>query len=136
MAFSPDGSQLAIQHATRLDVIDVATGTRAVSVTVGPTFQLAGPGAWTPDGRIAIWDSGDTFAGGCDWERAETTFRLAFVDQASGAALPGPALDEVTGRLPRLLGWPVTSERRRHRWTPASWTGWSGWSHGSCDCSE
>jgi hypothetical protein len=105
VAVSPDGTRLAIQHAAKLDVIDLATGTQAASVSLGPFLRLAGPGAWTPDGRIAIWDPGGSCAESCDWNLVEATSRLAYVDLSSGDAQNGPAVDEVTSRAPRLLGW-------------------------------
>lgn len=103
-AFSPDGARLAIQRGDKLIAVDVATGRIDASVARAWTFHLAGPGAWAPDGRLAIWDAGNACAG-CDWNFAEPTFRLAFVDLSSGAAQDGPAVDEVTSRVPRLLGW-------------------------------
>ena len=50
-AFSPDGSQLALQGADGewLSVVDLATGSQRALEARG---TLAGPAAWSPDGRL------------------------------------------------------------------------------------
>ena len=50
-AWSPDGSKVAFVTATtRIDVVNVADGTRSTAVTLDATRQIHGP-AWTPDGE-------------------------------------------------------------------------------------
>lgn len=52
-AFSPDGSELAVQQQTadgrRLTLVDLASGSRREIESSG---VLAGPAAWSPDGRL------------------------------------------------------------------------------------
>ncbi|MGC9668787.1 amidohydrolase family protein [Planosporangium sp. 12N6] len=54
-AWSPDGTRLAFVVAnTRIDVVDLATGTRTTAVTV-PAGQVIHNPAWTPDGRSLVY---------------------------------------------------------------------------------
>jgi hypothetical protein len=89
-----------------LSIVDITSGKRGLPITLEPRRYLAGPGAWTPDGRIAFWDT----VAGCEEECQGPVpgvgeFRLSFADPRSGATVPGPALDVVRGHTPRLLGW-------------------------------
>lgn len=106
IAFSADGARLAVQDGSLLSIVDTGSGRRGVPITLEPRRYLAGPGAWTPDGRIAFWDT----IAGCEEECRGPVpgvgeFRLSLGDPRSGAPVPGPALDVVRGHTPRLLGW-------------------------------
>lgn len=104
VAFSPDGRLLAVLHYG-LHVVHVA------SATSRPLFrgdlsqrQLAGPGAWTPDGRLALWDATPSCPDGCP-AVVEAGFELVYVDPESGNDVAGLPVDRLKGGLPRLLGW-------------------------------
>ncbi|MEJ3745925.1 hypothetical protein WEI85_21860 [Actinomycetes bacterium KLBMP 9797] len=106
IAFAADGARLAVQDGPLLSIVDVASGKRGLPITLEPRRYLAGPGAWTPDGRIAFWDT----IAGCEEECRGPApevgeFRLSLVDPRSAATVPGPAVDVVRGHVPRLLGW-------------------------------
>lgn len=86
VAFSPDGQRLALQRGTTLVVYDRGAGHTAAELGAGA--RLAGPGAWTSDGRFAVWRPAG--AG---------TYELTFVDGN------GPVFSPVHVASPRLLGW-------------------------------
>jgi len=107
LAFSPDGRQLAIQASTTLSIVDTASGTARRLPDLAARRRLAGPGAWTPDGRLAVVD-----ADGClrDCQAAALdarTWRLGYLDPQTGAETPGPAYDAVDGMVAEVLGWPA-----------------------------
>jgi hypothetical protein len=94
VAFSPDGGRLAVQVGRSIWIVDVATAERReLRASIGELRRLAGPGAWTPDGRLALVDA------------AEPGLRIIYLDVESGAEVTGPPLDPVTGSALRLLGW-------------------------------
>jgi len=91
VAFSPDGWRLAVQVGPSLWIVNVATAERReIRASVGQGRRLAGPGAWTSDGRLALADAG---------------LSITYLDVESGAEVTGPRLDRVTGSALRLLGW-------------------------------
>jgi Tol biopolymer transport system component len=54
-AWSPDGTKIAfVVLNTRIDVADLATGTRTTAITV-PAGQVIHNPAWTPDGRDLVY---------------------------------------------------------------------------------
>jgi Tol biopolymer transport system component len=54
-AWSPDGRRIAfVVDNTRIDVVEVASGTRSTAVTVPADQVLHGP-AWTPDGTALVY---------------------------------------------------------------------------------
>ena len=101
VAFSPDGRQLALQLAHDLTVFDVATFAVRKVATLDGQQKLAGPGAWSPGGRLAIWGSTDCQPA-CP--SGYSDFQLSFVDIATGA-VTGAGLDLVRAVSPSLLGW-------------------------------
>lgn len=94
VAFSPDGSRLAVERGADVAVFRVADGAVESAVRLPEGAHLAGKGAWTPDGRALALVSG-----------AQGRWRVRLVDPATGADLKR-ALPEVAdaGAL-RLLGW-------------------------------
>lgn len=105
-AFSPDGSRVVLGLGSVLAVVDLASGASQPRIDLGPRRVLAGSGAWTPDGRIAVWEIVSGCTGPCEMPFPETgEFRLRFVDPVTGADVPGPAFVTLSGQLPRLLGW-------------------------------
>lgn len=105
VAFSADGSLLALQRGATLDLIDVATGRAFRQLEVGRR-QLAGPGAWTANGTVALWDLPPTCGATCGLNDPEDVgeFRLTLLDPGTAGYTP-LGLDPVDGSLPRLLGW-------------------------------
>jgi hypothetical protein len=98
-AFAPDGHRLAVQTSQSFTIYDTETLDPVVVPATGAR-RLAGAGAWTPDGQLAVWDT--TLAGtGID----PYTMSLVLVDPATGATVPGPAFDPVTGLAAWVLGW-------------------------------
>ncbi|MGC9669351.1 hypothetical protein ACNTMW_22695 [Planosporangium sp. 12N6] len=105
-AFAPDGGRVVVGVGGSLYVADVATGTTRKLVDLGRRYRLAGPGAWTADGRIAVWEAVAGCEDDCELPYPGTgEFRLRFLDAGSGADVAGTGLDQVRGQFPRLLGW-------------------------------
>ena len=105
LAFSPDGGLLALQSGPTLALVDVPTGRRFRELAVGRDRRLAGPGAWTADGRIALWEVPLACEVGCAAsELVDGTWRLSLLDPGTAGTAPA-GLDPVLGSRPRLLGW-------------------------------
>jgi len=105
VAFSPDGRRLAVQRNMALHVVDLTSGTHRKIADTGPRQRLAGPGAWTSDSRIAMWDMTGCDAD-CTVAEVDTrVFRVAYLDPDRGVEVYGPRLSEVTGLGVRILGW-------------------------------
>lgn len=121
-AFSADGRRLAVEVGDRLRILDLVSGAEQVLPRrVGS--RLAGAGAWTPDGRLAVWDLVSGCAEGCELPMPGVgEFRLTLRDpdpddnrtpgtDADPGSEPGsdggsdPGFGLVDGQLPRLLGW-------------------------------
>jgi hypothetical protein len=82
---------LTIYDTETLDQVTVpATGAR----------QLAGAGAWTPDGPLAAWDIEPSGAA-----VDPNVMRLVLIDPATGATVDGPVFDPVPGLAAWVLGW-------------------------------
>jgi hypothetical protein len=122
VAFSPDGTRLALQTTQGLTVYDLTTLARTPILTTSSTGRfaavtprLAGAGAWTPEGWLAVWtidDAGDRAFSMTlrliDPNHADPTDpnlrrEVAFVDPRSGAVVP--RIEPVTGVDAWLLGW-------------------------------
>jgi Tol biopolymer transport system component len=104
-AFSPDGTRLAFQigyppaeeiSISRLD------GTLATRITIPPKTELAGPQAWSPDGRYLVGMKRDP-----DRQGDEPSY--VFLDAtAAGVAVPAPiSAQDLTPRSwgDAVLGW-------------------------------
>ena len=91
-AFAPDGTELVLQQdgasGGQLSVVDLASGSRRV---VGAAGELAGPAAWSPDGRLLA-----TITPGSE---------ISFVDATGrGGRTPAP-LDLPLSPPGQVLGW-------------------------------
>lgn len=105
-AFSPDGSELAVQRdgarGRQLSVVDLGSG---VSRMVEAEGVLAGPAAWSPDGRLLATTTLKALAAPAGVPVPTSPTGLAFVD-ASGRGGDAPASVELA--LPPqgdVLGW-------------------------------
>lgn len=108
VAFSPDGTELAVEQAdtagtdARLRVVDLASGAERDLDADG---VLAGPAAWSPDGSLLALTSlapSDAPVGVPD---TGIPSGVAFVDPSGrGGAVPAP-LDLALAGAGRVLGW-------------------------------
>ncbi|MBE1492729.1 TolB family protein [Plantactinospora soyae] len=105
-AFSPDGSRLALQVADRVTVLG-RDGVTVGDFVLDHASQLAGKGAFTPDGTaIAVVTRAACCADGPPSGRFQSRWHLRLLDPLSGTERPGSRLPEVTGVTAlRLLGW-------------------------------
>ncbi|HEX7746656.1 MAG TPA: WD40 repeat domain-containing protein [Micromonosporaceae bacterium] len=105
VAPSPDGSRIAAQLGTGLQVFDLAASQGRKIADIGANRRLAGPGAWTPNGRIALVELTGC-ARNCAYPDASArTFRIVYVDAATGRAVDGPTFHPVRGIDARVVGW-------------------------------
>ena len=104
-AFSPDGSELAIERtgtADRISVVDLGTSARRAVEADG---LLAGPAAWSPDGRLLATTTTKPEAAPPGVESPGIPTGLTFVD-ATGGDVDVPAPLELPLSGPgRVLGW-------------------------------
>lgn len=109
VAFSPDGTELALDRAgsyfadrRTLSVVDLASGdTRALGVR----GVLAGPAAWSPDGRLIATTTLEPYGTPSDVPDSGMPTGLAFVD-ASGQETDVPeGLGLPLAEAGRVLGW-------------------------------
>jgi hypothetical protein len=110
-AFTPDGARLAVQFGDKITVFtrDAATWS---SFVLSHDSQLAGKGAFTPDGR---WIAVVTRAACCTDQPEQGGFpsrwRIRLLDPATGAERAGWSLPEVSGVTAlRLIGWLPSGE--------------------------
>ncbi|MDZ5662927.1 hypothetical protein SFC79_14215 [Nocardioides sp. S-58] len=103
-AFSPDGSELAVERtgtAARISVVDLGTEARR---DVEADGVLAGPAAWSPDGRLLATTTTRPDPGAPGEPPGRPT-GLTFVDVAdAGAEVPAPLPLSLAGPG-RVLGW-------------------------------
>lgn len=129
-AWSPDGSRVAfVVGNTRIDVVEVATGTRTTAVTV-PAGQVIHNPAWTPDGtdllyslvldgRSELWRSGKPLVTGEEVFPFRVSWRSAreFVYTADGKirrrSLDGGAARDIGFSAAVTLVAPAYRKRRR-----------------------
>ena len=109
VAFSPDGSALAVQRSgengRELVIVD-GDGERVVAAD----GLLAGPSAWSPDGRLVAITTVDPSLAPAPPGDPGIPTGLAFVDATgSGGEVPAPIDLRVSGPG-RVLGWNGTDE--------------------------
>ncbi|GAB2921202.1 hypothetical protein GCM10027280_05280 [Micromonospora polyrhachis] len=101
-AFSPDGRFLAYQSGRTVAVVAVGGAVRS-QFTVPEDTQLAGKGAWTPDGRGLTLV---TQRRCCTGDAYPARWQLRMVDPSTGAGLVTTPFAEQPGLVAlRLLGW-------------------------------
>ncbi len=102
-AFSPDGRRVAVQVGPTLRVVDIVARAYRDLVRLGDRRVLAGPGSWTPDGRIAILNLIDC---GTPCQTPGTVgFEFTYVDAELGTYTDGPRLARFHATGASLLGW-------------------------------
>ena len=105
-AFSPDGSQLAIQADDTLYIIDVAAGTHRKLVDFGTRERLAGAGAWLPDNRTLAMLEMSGCETDCDTAALNArVYHIRYLETVGGTRVDGPRLDGVVGIGAELHGW-------------------------------
>ena len=108
VAFAPDGARVAIQTGRTVTVTDL-DGRQVASFALEPETELAGKGAWSPDGRTLTVTRRD----GDRWS-------LRQVDPGTGRDLGALDLPAVTGVTAiRLLGWATDGSARVVAYRPA-----------------
>ena len=110
-AFSPDGSELAVQRdgvrGGQLSVVDLASGASRVVEAEG---VLAGPAAWSPDGRLLATTALETLAAPAGVPVPTSPTGLAFVDPSGrGGDAPEPAGLALSPQGD-VLGWTASDE--------------------------
>jgi hypothetical protein len=106
-AFSPDGSELAVEQSGGVTVVDLQDGgSRSLEVD----GVLAGPAAWSPDGRLLAVTSVEPSIAPAGLDAPGTPIGLAFVDPSGqGRGVPDPVRLPLTGPG-RVLGWAGSGE--------------------------
>jgi hypothetical protein len=104
-AFSLDGQRTVVTLGTEVRMFDPA-GKELWRTDLGAGRHLAGPGAFSPDGRRVATFTLDGCRAGCDAAQLNARrWRIGYLDAATGKETTGPALDPVTAMGVRLLGW-------------------------------
>lgn len=107
MAFSPDGKRIAVVSGATVYQVDVAAQRGRPLFNRSDNQVLAGSGAWTPHGRLALWEIArclDVCGSGLGAVQA-SDYRVTYVDADTGTTASGPRLDMVSAHSLRLLGW-------------------------------
>ena len=106
-AFSPDGSQLAVEQSGGITVVDLQDGGRRSLEVDG---VLAGPAAWSPDGRLLAVTSVEPSIAPAGLDAPGTPTGLTFIDPSGeGRAVPDPVPLPLAGPG-RVLGWADSGE--------------------------
>jgi len=106
-AFSPDGSELAVEQSGGVTVVGLQDGSRR---SLGVDGVLAGPAAWSPDGRLLAVTSVEPSIAPAGLDAPGTPTGLTFVDPSGhGRAVPDPVRLPLAGPG-RVLGWAGSGE--------------------------
>ena len=106
-AFSPDGSELAVEQSGGITVVDLQDGSRRSLEVDG---VLAGPAAWSPDGRLLAVTTVEPTSAPPGVDAPGIPSGLSFVDaDGRGRAVPDPLPLDLTGPG-RVLGWAGPAE--------------------------
>lgn len=101
-AFSPDGSEIAVEQSGAVTVVDLQDGAQRDLEVHG---VLAGPAAWSPDGRLLAVTRTEPVAAPPGVDAPGIPTGLAFVDATGrGGDVPDPLRLDLTGPG-RVLGW-------------------------------
>ena len=129
-AWSPDGGRIAfVVDNTRIDVVELASGTRTTAVTV-PAGQVLHSPAWTPDGRELVYyllagDRTELMRGGSPLVTGEQVFpfRVSWLSPTTFLYTADGRIRRrtLTGGRPHDIGFAAAvplvrpAYRRRHR---------------------
>ena len=106
-AFSPDGTELAVEQSAGITVVDLQDGGRRSLEVDG---VLAGPAAWSPDGRLLAVTTVEPAPAPPGVDAPGIPTGLAFVDPTGrGRDVPDPLALDLTGPG-RVLGWAGPAE--------------------------
>lgn len=106
-AFSPDGSELAVEQSGGITVVDLQDGDRRSLEVDG---VLAGPAAWSPDGRLLAVTTVEPTSAPPGVEAPGVPSGLSFVDaDGRDATVPDPLPLDLSGPG-RVLGWAGDAE--------------------------
>ena len=101
-AFSPDGSQLAVEQSGGVTVVGLQDGGRRSLAVDG---VLAGPAAWSPDGRLLAVTTVEPVSAPPGVDAPGVPTGIGFVDPTGrGRSVPEPLALDLTGPG-RVLGW-------------------------------
>ncbi|MCY7400861.1 MAG: hypothetical protein LH477_07890 [Nocardioides sp.] len=111
VAFSPDGTELAVERSgpdgVGVSILDLASGSRR---DLGAEGLLAGPTAWSPDGRLLAITTVRPSEAPSGVADPGIPTGLAFVDPAGrGVDVPGPLELPLSG-AGRVLAWTGSNE--------------------------
>lgn len=114
VAFSPDGSELAVEQADtdsvaepRLRVVSLASGAERDLEADG---VLAGPAAWSPDGRLIATTTLEPSGAPVGVPDPGRPTGLSFVDPSGEGSEVPPRLDLPLAGPGRVLGWTGAGE--------------------------
>lgn len=106
-AFSPDGSELAVEQSGGITVVDLQDGDRRSLEVDG---VLAGPAAWSPDGRLLAVTTVEPTSAPPGVDAPGVPSGLSFVDaDGQDPAVPDPLPLDLSGPG-RVLGWAGDAE--------------------------
>ncbi|MCY4725148.1 hypothetical protein NYO98_02580 [Nocardioides sp. STR2] len=106
-AFSPDGSEIAVEQSGGVTVVDLRDGGERDLEVEG---VLAGPAAWSPDGRLLAVTTVEPVSAPAGVDAPGTPTGLSFVDAGGrGGNLPDPLPLDLAGPG-RVLGWAGPAE--------------------------
>jgi len=106
-AFSPDGSELAVEQSGGITVVDLQDGNRRSLEVDG---VLAGPAAWSPDGRLLAVTTVEPTSAPPGVDAPGVPSGLSFVDaDGRDPAVPDPLPLDLSGPG-RVLGWAGDAE--------------------------
>jgi hypothetical protein len=114
VAFSPDGAELAVEQAdtdsvadARLRVVDLASGVERDLATDG---VLAGPAAWSPDGRLIATTTLESSGAPVGVPDPGLPTGLSFADPSGRGSDVPSALELPLAGPGRVLGWTDAGE--------------------------